>query len=427
MDVRTLIKIRPSLGLVKESNMGLSTTGPALVIPVERIDKRRKGLSPEAIQVARELQETPGSLWESPAGAIPRSTAIGGAIGGGLGWTMGGIKPGDPNWGKIPGMGDPEYFKDMVEDVRKAEEKVREASRAHVVAPESEHIKGKRVAEEALEAVLKKLKREKARLRQGRLSWGLGAAGAAAGLGSGVYYQTKRHLLNKRLQEELGILGKPVEKISSEEKVAYTEKDLVDSINAFEAELVAGQVKIAKELTEGAREDLPDSAFALPGRKYPISDVAHAKNALARVSQFGTSAERETVRKKVYAKYPELKKNFEERKGESPTSEENVTKEKLGAMSTGMPATPKTKIPLPGKGMTIPKMPGPPKMPSPQQTPMPTVPQKPKMAWLIGGVDVGEEKEAQSIPKNIKTSPNTSPKEMAKILATQAAMKAKKK
>jgi len=40
----------------------------------------------------------------------------------------------------------------------------------------------------------------------------------------------------------------------------------------------------------------------------PIHDISHAQNALAEVSQHGTLTEKTTVRKKVYAKYPQLKK-----------------------------------------------------------------------------------------------------------------------
>ncbi|NHN87286.1 hypothetical protein [Acetobacter conturbans] len=39
-------------------------------------------------------------------------------------------------------------------------------------------------------------------------------------------------------------------------------------------------------LTTAEREALPDSAFALPGRRYPIPDDAHARDALARASEF---------------------------------------------------------------------------------------------------------------------------------------------
>lgn len=52
------------------------------------------------------------------------------------------------------------------------------------------------------------------------------------------------------------------------------------------------------------------SAFAGPEHTFPIGDEAHAKNALAR-SHFAKNPEE--VKKKVYAKYPGLKKRHEER------------------------------------------------------------------------------------------------------------------
>jgi hypothetical protein len=57
-------------------------------------------------------------------------------------------------------------------------------------------------------------------------------------------------------------------------------------------------------LTTTARKALPTSTFALPGRRYPLPDAAHARNALARVSQHGTPAEKATVRRKVAARFP---------------------------------------------------------------------------------------------------------------------------
>lgn len=67
------------------------------------------------------------------------------------------------------------------------------------------------------------------------------------------------------------------------------------------------------------RKSMPKSEFALPGNKnsknkagkgaYPIQDKAHARNALSRVSQFGTPAEKATVRAKVHAKYPDIGKS----------------------------------------------------------------------------------------------------------------------
>lgn len=62
------------------------------------------------------------------------------------------------------------------------------------------------------------------------------------------------------------------------------------------------------KLTAAKRKKLPKSDFAEPeSRKYPIPDKAHARNALARVSQHGTSAEKATVRKKVKKKFPSIK------------------------------------------------------------------------------------------------------------------------
>jgi hypothetical protein len=62
-------------------------------------------------------------------------------------------------------------------------------------------------------------------------------------------------------------------------------------------------------LSSKRRRSLPKSAFAIPSqRKYPIHDKAHARNALARAAQSGTSGAYATVRRKVLARYPSLKK-----------------------------------------------------------------------------------------------------------------------
>lgn len=39
------------------------------------------------------------------------------------------------------------------------------------------------------------------------------------------------------------------------------------------------------KLTAEERDALPDSAFALPGRRYPIPDASHARAALSRASE----------------------------------------------------------------------------------------------------------------------------------------------
>lgn len=64
------------------------------------------------------------------------------------------------------------------------------------------------------------------------------------------------------------------------------------------------------QLTYKQRKQLKGGSFAVDHqkRKYPIHDIAHARNALARVAQHGTPAEKAAVRKAVHAKYPSLGK-----------------------------------------------------------------------------------------------------------------------
>jgi hypothetical protein len=62
-------------------------------------------------------------------------------------------------------------------------------------------------------------------------------------------------------------------------------------------------------LSQSQRNKLPSKDFAGPNRSYPIEDAAHARNALARVSQYGTPAEKAEVRAKVHSKYPGIGKS----------------------------------------------------------------------------------------------------------------------
>ena len=74
------------------------------------------------------------------------------------------------------------------------------------------------------------------------------------------------------------------------------------------------------KLTYKQRKKLPKKSFVYPNAPrdgYPIHDLAHARNALARVSQHGSSAEKAKVRAAVYRKYPELKKRAMARKKKS--------------------------------------------------------------------------------------------------------------
>lgn len=62
-------------------------------------------------------------------------------------------------------------------------------------------------------------------------------------------------------------------------------------------------------LNAKARKHIKKKNFAIPEKKaYPIHDMAHARNALARVAQNGSPDEKARVKKAVYAKYPSLKK-----------------------------------------------------------------------------------------------------------------------
>lgn len=73
------------------------------------------------------------------------------------------------------------------------------------------------------------------------------------------------------------------------------------------------------KLSMKSRKALPSSSFALPGKgagpsgkgsgSYPIPDKSHARNALSRVSQHGSSAEKAKVRAKVHAKFPAIGKS----------------------------------------------------------------------------------------------------------------------
>lgn len=56
----------------------------------------------------------------------------------------------------------------------------------------------------------------------------------------------------------------------------------------------------------GKYKTLSKKSFAGPHGTFPINDIAHARNALARAH---FSPNPEAIRSKVYAKYPELKKS----------------------------------------------------------------------------------------------------------------------
>ena len=61
------------------------------------------------------------------------------------------------------------------------------------------------------------------------------------------------------------------------------------------------------QLQAGQRAEIKGKNFAIPGKeKYPIHDVAHARNALVRVRQFGSPSEKSRVYSAVTKQYPAL-------------------------------------------------------------------------------------------------------------------------
>ena len=65
------------------------------------------------------------------------------------------------------------------------------------------------------------------------------------------------------------------------------------------------------EMTYKQKAKLDKGTFAVPSKegyggkgKYPIPDKSHARNALARVSQFGSAREKSLVKAAVLRKFP---------------------------------------------------------------------------------------------------------------------------
>ncbi len=84
----------------------------------------------------------------------------------------------------------------------------------------------------------------------------------------------------------------------------HSEKDAVKHAHAHAAFHAS-----TGALTSAQRDALPDHAFALSNRRYPIHNLKHARNALARVAQHGTPEEKKAVKAAVHSRYPEIKQN----------------------------------------------------------------------------------------------------------------------
>lgn len=106
-------------------------------------------------------------------------------------------------------------------------------------------------------------------------------------------------------------------KASFEAGVSQKIGDALQTQRQEVAKNVFGNIRVPAneaKLTTKQRNALPDSEFAVPNRgddesddAYPIPDESHARNALARVSAHGTSAEKAKVRAAVAKKFPNIK------------------------------------------------------------------------------------------------------------------------
>lgn len=93
-----------------------------------------------------------------------------------------------------------------------------------------------------------------------------------------------------------------------------------------------------KKLSYKEKHKLPSSDFVIKGHgkesdeKYPIPDLAHARNALSRVSANGTDSEKAKVRAAVHAKFPSLKEESSMTEAVSDIDLKNLEGKKITAI-----------------------------------------------------------------------------------------------
>ena len=75
--------------------------------------------------------------------------------------------------------------------------------------------------------------------------------------------------------------------------------------------------KPVAKLNAKKRNALPDSAFAGPGRSYPIEDPGHAKAALSRAAHNASPALDAKIKAKVRRRYPHMQVEGESSKPRS--------------------------------------------------------------------------------------------------------------
>jgi hypothetical protein len=159
MDTIKLIRIRESLEKIAQG---------AVILPqvTTTSGRRKKKLSPEAVETIKELQETPRDVFSGKGvGSALLSAATGGAVGTGLGA--------------------------LATRTTVAGEPIRLTRAGREALLASQATKG---AEELARAKL---------LRRGRLA-GIATTGAGAGLATNVAFQIRKKHLQKKLEEELG-------------------------------------------------------------------------------------------------------------------------------------------------------------------------------------------------------------------------------
>lgn len=107
-------------------------------------------------------------------------------------------------------------------------------------------------------------------------------------------------------QERITIKSKSGHTIEISQK-SHDEENLEELRDSFSRFIDEEELEKDALTTEG-RKHVAESNFAIPGeRKYPIHDLSHARNALARVAQHGSEDEKSKVKAAVYRKYPSLR------------------------------------------------------------------------------------------------------------------------
>jgi hypothetical protein len=132
--------------------------------------------------------------------------------------------------------------------------------------------------------------------------WGYSGKDKPGPGGTGVYLPKQRRVALKSSEEGKRLLANAAQK----------KREATRSGEQYSSHgLAAGTslTKKASKLTAAARNQISEGNFALPGRRYPIHDITHARSALSMVAAHGTPAEKTTVRKAVHAKFPSIGEN----------------------------------------------------------------------------------------------------------------------